>query len=612
MALTFGAHAREYHVAVNGSDTNPGTAEAPLQTISAAAAVAVAGDVITVHEGTYREWVSPARGGESDSRRITYRAAAGEIVKLKGSEPVAGWKKERGTVWKVTLPNTMFGEYNPYKTLLGGDWFRSMGRKHHAGEVFLNEKSLFEAVTLDQVYEAKANENVPDTLASTYKWYCESNGQTTTIWANFHGKDPNRELVEISVRPTCFYPRSQGIDYITLRGFDISQAATEWGAPTAGQVGMVATHWNKGWIIEENTIHDSKTIGISLGKEHGTGHNMASHDGTRDGSVHYIEAVFSALRIGWNKENTGSHIVRNNTVYNCEQAGICGSLGAIFSTVSGNHIYDIWVKRQFFGVEHSAIKFHAAIDVTIEGNHIHDCVRAIWLDWQTQGARVTRNLMYDNTDDFFTEVNFGPLLVDNNIMLSPISISDWGMGNAYVHNLIGGVINSKPDGRHVPYHLPHSTEVMGITSIQGGDSRYYNNIFLPVHAAEKNLGLESYAARKFPVAADGNVYYNEAVPLKGERRYMGRNDRKYTVKVTRQADGTLLEWVVDDAIIQIAAAPVTTGSLGKTVIPRMAFEHPDGSPLRIDTDYLGRPRGPQPVCGPFEVRNREEKIQVWK
>ena len=89
----------------------------------------------------------------------------------------------------------------------------------------------------------------------------------TTIWANFHKYNPNKELVEISTRRTCFYPEKPGINYITISGFNISQAATQWAAPTAEQIGMIATHWNKGWIIENNVISDSKCSGITLGKD---------------------------------------------------------------------------------------------------------------------------------------------------------------------------------------------------------------------------------------------------------------------------------------------------------------------------------------------------------
>ena len=35
------------------------------------------GDIITVHEGIYREQIIPIRGGESDTKRIIYQAATG-------------------------------------------------------------------------------------------------------------------------------------------------------------------------------------------------------------------------------------------------------------------------------------------------------------------------------------------------------------------------------------------------------------------------------------------------------------------------------------------------------------------------------------------------------
>ena len=57
--------AREYHVSVKGIDTNDGSALKPFRTINFAAQIAEAGDVITVHAGTYRERIDPARGGKT-------------------------------------------------------------------------------------------------------------------------------------------------------------------------------------------------------------------------------------------------------------------------------------------------------------------------------------------------------------------------------------------------------------------------------------------------------------------------------------------------------------------------------------------------------------------
>ena len=125
----------------------------------------------------------------------------------------------------------------------------------------------------------------------------------------------------------------------------------------------------------------------------------------KHGTQREREVIFNALAIGWSKENIGSHIVRNNVIFNCEQTGICGHLGAVFSTISHNHIYNINVKRQFSGAEIGGIKLHAAIDFLIKDNRIHDCFRCLWLDWQAQGARVSGNLFCRNaTEDIFIEV----------------------------------------------------------------------------------------------------------------------------------------------------------------------------------------------------------------
>ena len=64
------AFAREYHVAVNGNDTNDGSVSKPFRSINYAAQLALPGDSIIVHAGTYREWINPKNGGTSDLERI--------------------------------------------------------------------------------------------------------------------------------------------------------------------------------------------------------------------------------------------------------------------------------------------------------------------------------------------------------------------------------------------------------------------------------------------------------------------------------------------------------------------------------------------------------------
>ena len=618
VATSMAVQAREYHVSVKGSDGNNGSEHSPFRTIEKAAQYALPGDVITVHAGTYREWVNPPRGGESDDTRIVYRAAPGEKVEIKGSERITGWEREAGSVWKVVLPNSFFGAYNPYTDLIAGDWFDGRGRIHHTGEVFLNNKSLYEKETLEKVQHPVPDTTIKDPEGSTFTWHCENDGTHTTIRANFHQYNPNKELVEISVRPTCFYPEKPGIDYLTIQGFDISQAATQWGAPTAEQIGMVATHWNKGWIIENNRISNSKCSGITLGKERSTGHNVWSEDPSIDGSLHYIEVTFNAIRNGWNRDNIGSHIVRNNVIFNCEQTGMCGSMGAAFCIIEHNDIYDIWTKRQFSGAEIGGIKFHAAVDTQIRNNRIHSTGRGIWLDWMTQGTRVSGNLMYGNDlEDIFLEVNHGPFLIDNNIMGSVVSITEQSEGGAYVHNLLLGKIHMFAEhGRYTPYFLPHSTDVAGLSIIPGGDDRYINNVFAPVRPGNADelrgkYGLASYNRTAYPMQVAGNVYYNTAIPFENEKDPLVLSDFDPAVRITEEKDGVYLQ-LSFKGMETLRTERVHTASLGKAKLPGQLFEHPDGSAIDIDRDFLGNSRSATPVPGPVEVTESGQlRIKVW-
>ena len=148
----------EFHVSPKGNDANSGTENAPFKTIGKAAQIAYPGDVITVHAGIYREWINPLRGGESNDKRIIYRAASGERVEIKGSEVITNWKKTPEGIWKVVIPNTFFGAYNPYRDEVNGDWFEGHGRVHHTGEVFLNGVSLYEKESLEKVIRPEVEE----------------------------------------------------------------------------------------------------------------------------------------------------------------------------------------------------------------------------------------------------------------------------------------------------------------------------------------------------------------------------------------------------------------------------------------------------------------------
>jgi hypothetical protein len=110
----------DLHVSTTGSDRADGSVERPFRTINHAAQLAQPGDTVIVHAGEYREWVRPRYGGLSDQRRITYTAAPGEHVVIKGSEPATSWQLVDGTVWRTIVPNTLFGDFNPFAEEIDG------------------------------------------------------------------------------------------------------------------------------------------------------------------------------------------------------------------------------------------------------------------------------------------------------------------------------------------------------------------------------------------------------------------------------------------------------------------------------------------------------------
>jgi len=430
----------------------------------------------------------------------------------------------------------------------------------------------------------------------------------TTIFAQFPGIDPNAAQVEINRRQTVFYPSRNSINYLTVRGFVLENAAANWAPPSSEQTAVIGTNWSKGWIIENNTVRYSKCSGISLGK-YGDGTDNTNDAGEADP---YTACVRRALQRGWNKATIGSHVVRNNHIHHCEQTGIVGSMGCAFSKVTGNDIHDIHVRRLFSGAEMAGIKFHGAVDVEIRDNHLHHCGSfGLWLDWMAQGAQVTGNLLHDNnvSQDIFCEMQHGPLVIANNLLLSNTSFWFNSKGIAVVHNLLAGGFNSTPfDGRNTPFHPAHSTEIAGLFNAPAGDHRFYNNLCAGTwngHAIDQ---------AKLPCLAAGNVFTNGAQPSKFDTEPPVKPDFDARVKLTRRDDGWYLTLAADPAWRSAAKCqPVTTGSLGNAKIPNLPFENTDGTPLSIDTDYFGAKRDPRnPFPGPFEISvGGTKEYKVW-
>jgi len=293
----------------------------------------------------------------------------------------------------------------------------------------------------------------------------------------------------------------------------------------------------------------------------------------------------------------------------------------------------------------------------------------IWCDWEAQGTRITQNLLHDNQkpdfakqlkggmmcQDLFVEVSHGPTLIDNNILLSDVSLRFATQGVAMVHNLICGAFSCVDNGttwRYTPYHMPHRTEVMGFMTILHGDDRFYNNIFVQKHPSEDFITLHDYDEgfesenRKvgtwtfdnfpsyeewiaqfdfskpadmgklekahfghLPVWSDGNVYLGGATPWSKEPNGLIAAPNRDDIKLDLvEKDGQYyLDTNLYDFIGDYSCDMIHTATLGAAFEPNQPFENNDGTPITFNEDYFGNLRGLKVIPGPLCCACKLEK-----
>ncbi len=217
-------YSKTYHVAgrnPKASDENPGTEEKPFKTISRAAQIVGPGEKVVVHEGIYRECVSPARGGSGPDRMIAYEAAAGEKVVVSGAmewrphcRPSAGWQLPQGakTIWTTDLPVEAFAGYSPFLARNMYDEFVEDRNLDEAPKYLLRRGNVFvDGRPLKQVFR-----------------FVELASQDGAFWVEEPGlrihfrlrgdADPGKAAFEVTAREQVFAPLQRGLGYVRVSG----------------------------------------------------------------------------------------------------------------------------------------------------------------------------------------------------------------------------------------------------------------------------------------------------------------------------------------------------------------------------------------------------------
>ena len=532
------------------------------------------GDGCLIHAGTYREWVKPPRGGESETRRITYRAAPGEVVVLKGSERVHHWTKTGAGVWQLELPDTFFGASNPFKRNLAGEWLH-FGFEYHLGDIYLDGVGLKERLTREEV------------MASPLTWWVEPAAEgRTVLYANFGEADPNERVTEIAARPCLFFPEVPGLGYITVEGLQFAHAASQWAYWNAPQEAALGTGYGHHWIIENCRFTDMRCVALVCG-------NPAAKPGD-----------------GLDMAAVGKHIVRRNSFARCGEAAIHGNRGWAGSLIEGNLIEDINLKNEFGGMETGGMKIHYAVDTTIRGNVIrrvrgrrpagyaHPKGRAVqfvglWVDWGAQGTRVTGNVVYDVEGwATFIQNNHGsPIVIDHNVFAGEVSLNSQGV--IFAHNLfVDSPWQIRKGADTAPYWEPHSGRRVAIAPIPMAHVKWWHNVFA-------GRGADTFKPEA-GYASDWNVFYGGAQKTKWGDEHSRVASLDAAVGFKDLPDGVEIRFRAEAAPSQTGGPPITREFVGRFALTGQGLDDADGNPLRLDRDLAGAPRtGPHPVAGPL-------------
>ena len=426
----------------NADDNGPGTQDKPFKTISKAAEILQPGERVVIATGVYRECVRPARGGTGPTQMISYEAAPGAKVSIRGSEVVNNDDLERSTIssrgrggfgggggqaatiWKYQLKSDMFPDmYNPFALpSIAGSWgwlntkTVDMGpylRKR--GLVFVNGKPLEPMEQSSELGNSQLRswiptpppENPPTSRGGMptrtpggaimqevggspdARFAVESSGNIIYMrLPNDAGENP---LIEITTREQAFAPLASGLGYIRIKGLTFQHAGNGYPPP---QHGIVSTMGGNHWIIEDNIIEWANGVGLDIG------------GGSFGGN--------SARQAGL------AHVIRGNTIRYCGVCGLCGQ-GTQNVLVENNTIDWIgWAdaEREW---ESGAVKFHNANSMLFRNNVIRHVrhANAVWYDSSNSNCRITGNVLADVltvSAAVHMEMNRNYNMIDNNII----------------------------------------------------------------------------------------------------------------------------------------------------------------------------------------------------
>jgi len=504
--------ARTYYVDNRNSraaDSNPGTRELPFLTINKAAQVLQPGERALIMTGVYRERVDPVRGGTGPEAMISYEAAPGASVVVKGSRLVkTGW--EPSTSFKLDLPAAArarvkiyqrrlddldFQGYNPFGIVnIMQDRVYLKPKPEELRQHLLRRGMVFvDGQRLEQV------ELYRELAQKDGAFWCEHDG--LAIHIRLRGDaDPAHHEVELAIQEQVFAPRQRGLGYVRIKGIIFEHAANAFPVP---QRGMVSASRGHHWIVEDCVLRHANGVALDIGAQ------------------------------DWDMEPPaiiGHSIVRRNHIMD---AGVCGlaGMGVQNTLVEGNLIEHVGWQDVELAWETGGIKLHSTKNCLLRNNVIRHMVHAeaIWLDYQNANTRVTANVMGDTLETLrggiYLEASHDPNMLDNNIIWKATEGKGGGSYNMPGHGGWGITVDGS-DGTVVAHNLIGYTQDAAIklrtiegriVGTRGGTARrnkILNNIFYRCGKAIDFPNQDN--------TAEGNLYTRDWGEVRDETQGVGR------------------------------------------------------------------------------------------
>ncbi len=289
--LTF---SKTYYVdnsSAKADDNGPGSQARPVPHHNQAAEVLQPGERVVIAAGTYRECVRPARGGTGPAQMISYEAAPGAKVVIKGSEVLKdGWQQEsvrnsplrwprlptQVTAWQHELTAALFPDaYNPFALpSVPGDragWtpkWSTWGRICAGAAWSLSTASRWNRWNSSASWRSPqlpgppppnrpqplsgclpagaADPSCRRSAARPMRRFWVENSGTASMFACRQARQPTtRSKLPPASRP--LFPLQKGLAYIRVKGITFQHAGNGYPVP---QRGLVSTAGGNHWIIE--------------------------------------------------------------------------------------------------------------------------------------------------------------------------------------------------------------------------------------------------------------------------------------------------------------------------------------------------------------------------